>query len=167
MHQKFLSLSQLAKRSRSIRESDRRLVLTNGCFDLLHLGHVRYLQQARQLGDALAVAINSDISVRRLKGAGRPITPEGERAEILAALECVDFVTIFDGGTAEAVVGRIKPTIYVKGGDYSPDPNDPNFPPEGHVAQAYGGGVAVLPYVPGHSTTALLDMICDRERRAD
>lgn len=139
-----------------IRERDARLVLTNGCFDLLHVGHVRYLAAARALGDALAVAVNSDRSVQRLKGEGRPLIPQDERAEILAALESVDFVVVFDEDSAEEVVAHVRPAVYVKGGDYSGSPLDANFPPEGHVVNAYGGEVAIVPYEHGHSTSGLL-----------
>lgn len=142
-----------------MRAEGKRLVLTNGCFDLLHVGHVRYLKEARRLGDALAVGVNSDRSVRALKGPGRPVTPEDERAEILAALECLDFVTVFDEDTAELLVDEVKPAVYVKGGDYSSDPNDPRFPPEGRLVTAYGGSVAVIDYLPGHSTSALLQRL--------
>lgn len=145
-----------------MRERNARLVLTNGCFDLLHVGHVRYLQAARQLGDALVVAVNSDRSVRRIKGDGRPLTPENERAEIVAALECVDRVMVFDGDTAADVVTAVQPAVYVKGGDYSSSVDDDRFPPEGHAAHAYGGEVVIVPYVAGHSTTATLDAFIRR-----
>jgi rfaE bifunctional protein nucleotidyltransferase chain/domain len=134
-----------------------RLVLTNGCFDLVHAGHVRYLRQARALGDALAVGLNSDRSVRRLKGAGRPVATEEDRAEVLVALECVDFVTVFDEDTADELVAEVKPDVYVKGGDYSADPESPLFPAEGHLVQSYGGAVRVVEYLPGRSTTELLE----------
>ncbi|MDQ2745086.1 MAG: adenylyltransferase/cytidyltransferase family protein [Chloroflexota bacterium] len=144
-----------------MREQHQRLVLTNGCFDLLHVGHVRYLQAARALGDALAVGLNSDVSVQRLKGRTRPYTSEAERAEILAALECIDFLTIFAEDTAELLVEEIRPALYVKGGDYSCDPDSPTFPPEGHVVEKYGGRVAILPHVPGRSTSALINRVRD------
>ena len=139
-----------------MREAGRRLVLTNGCFDLLHAGHVRYLHAARQLGDALAVGLNSDDSVRRLKGPGRPINGEEDRAEVLAALESVDFVTVFDDDTAAELVRQIRPQVYVKGGDYSADPASPQFPPEGQLVREYGGEVTILDYLPGRSSTELL-----------
>lgn len=153
---KVVPRKELARLRSALNERGQRLVLTNGCFDLLHVGHVRYLQQARALGDALAIGLNSDASVRATKGKGRPITPETERAEILAALECVDFVTVFDEGTAAALVQEVQPDVYVKGGDYSDDPEHPLFPPEGHVVRSYGGSVAVVDYVPDHSTTAIV-----------
>ncbi len=144
-----------------MREQHQRLVLTNGCFDLLHVGHVRYLQAARALGDALAVGLNSDASVQRLKGPPRPYTSEAERAEVLAALECIDFLTIFAEDTAELLVEEIRPAVYVKGGDYSCDPNSDSFPPEGHVVEKYGGRVAIVPHVPGRSTSALINRVRD------
>lgn len=147
-----------------MREQNQRLVLTNGCFDLLHVGHVRYLQAARDLGDALAVGLNSDASVQRLKGRTRPYTREAERAEILAALECIDFLTIFAEDTAELLVEEIRPAVYVKGGDYSCDPDSSSFPPEGHVVEKHGGRVAIVPHVPSRSTSALIDQVRDQFR---
>lgn len=146
-------------RRRRLRDDGKRLVLTNGCYDLLHVGHVRYLQAARRLGDVLVVGVNADDSVRRLKGSGRPVTGEADRAEILAALEAVDFVTIFDEDTASELVAAVRPDVYVKGGDYSADPQDPSFPIEGHTVLAHGGEVRVLPFVPGRSTTAILSRV--------
>lgn len=159
MHHKILSLSELRNRNASIQERSGTLVLTNGCFDLLHVGHTRYLHAARDLGSALAVAVNSDRSVRALKGEGRPLNSQDDRAEVLAALESVDFVVIFDGDTAADVVSTVQPAIYVKGGDYSSSPEDKAFPPEGLVAQEYGGQVVILPYIAGHSTSALVEAL--------
>lgn len=131
-----------------------RVVATNGCFDLLHVGHVRYLAQARELGDALFVAVNSDRATRALKGPGRPLVPAAERAEVLAALRAVDYVLIFDAATAVEVMAALRPDLYVKGGDYTPERL-----PEAQVVQAYGGEVRLLPYVAGHSTSALVARI--------
>lgn len=131
-----------------------RVVATNGCFDLLHVGHVRYLAQARALGDALFVAVNSDRSARALKGPGRPLVPAAERAEILAALRCVEYVVIFDEDTAEDVMAALRPDVYVKGGDYTLDRL-----PEARVVQAYGGAVRLLPLVAGRSTSQLIARI--------
>jgi D-beta-D-heptose 7-phosphate kinase/D-beta-D-heptose 1-phosphate adenosyltransferase len=139
-----------------MRAEGRRLVLTNGCFDLLHVGHIRYLQAARALGDALAVGLNGDASVRRLKGEGRPVTPQDERAEVLAALRAVDFVTIFGEDTASQLVRAVQPAVYVKGGDYSADPHSPRFPIEGEVVASYGGAVVIVDYVPGYSSSEIL-----------
>jgi rfaE bifunctional protein nucleotidyltransferase chain/domain len=147
-----------------MRAEGRSLVLTNGCFDLLHVGHVRYLQAARALGDALAVGLNSDTSVRHLKGPGRPLTPQAERAEILGALACVDHVVIFDGDTAVELAHAVQPAIYVKGGDYSADPDDPRFPVEGTAVRSYGGRVAIVDYTPGHSTSSLVLQLRAGER---
>jgi D-glycero-beta-D-manno-heptose 1-phosphate adenylyltransferase len=137
-------------------------VFTNGCFDLLHLGHVRYLEQARCLGDFLIVGLNSDESVHKLKGLSRPLIPEQERAEILAALTCIDYVTIFDEPTAGPLIDLLRPAIYVKGGDYASAQDgmpDPTRLPEAKHVQAYGGIIRLIPYLPQHSTTELIEKI--------
>lgn len=136
------------------RADGRRIVFTNGCFDVLHFGHTSYLRQARGLGDRLIVAVNSDASVRRLKGPTRPVNPEGDRAAIVAALECVDYVTVFEGDTPIPLLEAIRPDVYVKGGDYSPEMLE-----ESGVVQAYGGEVKMVGYVPAHSTTELVERI--------
>jgi rfaE bifunctional protein nucleotidyltransferase chain/domain len=146
-----------------------RAVFTNGCFDLLHLGHVRYLQDARSLGDFLVLGLNSDESTRHLKGPGRPLVPELERAEILAALTSLDYITIFSEPTANALVELLQPAIYVKGGDYANTQGalgaqgtngsqEPDFSrlPEAAIVQAYGGQVRLIPYLPHHSTSELI-----------
>lgn len=160
---KVQSQQELARRSAALRADGRRLVLTNGCFDLLHVGHVRYLHQARALGDALAVALNGDASVARLKGSGRPLNAAEDRAEVLAALTDVDYVTVFDEDDASAVVEAVQPTIYVKGGDYSSDPGSDRFPPEATAAAAVGAQIVILPYLPGRSTTGLIHTLRGRE----
>jgi len=132
------------------------VVFTNGHFDLLHVGHVRYLQAARGLGDILIVGLNSDASCAARKP-GRPLVPQADRAELLAALGCVDVVVIFDDLTATGLVGALRPTIYVKGGDWG-RPGGP-YPPEAAVVEAYGGRVAYLPYVPDRSTTLIIQRI--------
>ena len=154
MKQKILSLPPLSQRADEIRRAGQRLVLTNGCFDLLHVGHVRYLEEARELGDFLVVAVNGDQSVRSLKGAGRPLNSENDRAEVLAALDCVDFVTIFPALRATEVIKALRPAIYVKGGDYTLDSLDP-----GEVAalQEAGAEIKTLPLVPGKSTSSLIE----------
>jgi rfaE bifunctional protein nucleotidyltransferase chain/domain len=129
-------------------------VFTNGCFDLMHVGHLRYLQAARALGDRLVVGLNSDASVKRLKGDTRPILPEDERAELMAGLACVDFVVIFDEPTADDLLAAFKPDIYAKGGDYTPDSL-----PEAPTVRAYGGDIRIIPFVPGRSTTSLIARI--------
>ena len=132
-----------------------RLVFTNGCFDLLHRGHVEYLSQARQQGDALLVAVNADASVRRLgKGRGRPFVDQDSRALVLAALESVDCVTVFEEDTPAALVARLQPDVLVKGGDYAPEEIA-----GADVVRARGGAVATIPLVPGRSTTALVRRI--------
>jgi len=129
-------------------------VFTNGCFDLLHPGHIQSLEQARALGDALVVGLNSDKSVRELKGPGRPVFPELERAEILAALECVDAVVIFDELTPRSVIAALLPDVLVKGGDW---PSNQIVGRE--EVEAAGGRVVSIPVVPGYSTTAILEKI--------
>jgi rfaE bifunctional protein nucleotidyltransferase chain/domain len=148
---KCYTLPALQARVAALRAGGGRLVLTNGCFDLLHVGHVRYLQAARRLGDFLAVGVNADASVRALKGPTRPLVPAAERAEVLAALGCVDAVVIFDAPTAEPLVAALQPEVYVKGQDYTEATL-----PEAAVVRAYGGAVVLLPTVPGASTTALV-----------
>jgi D-glycero-beta-D-manno-heptose 1-phosphate adenylyltransferase len=134
----------------------RRVVFTNGVFDLLHVGHTRYLSAARALGDALIVGLNSDASARALKP-GRPFVPEGERAEVLAALAAVDVVVIFEETNAVALVDALRPDIYVKGGDWG-HPGGPQ-PPEAAPVRAYGGRVDYIRYNPGHSTSELVERI--------
>ena len=136
-----------------------RIVATNGCFDLLHVGHVRYLQAARTLGDCLVVGLNSDNSVRRLKGLGRPLLPGEERAELLAALSCVDYVVLFEDDTAADLVGALRPDVYVKGGDYAPG-NKPL--PEAEVVASYGGQVVLVPMTPGRATSTIITDILAR-----
>ena len=140
----------LTERER-LRATGRRLVFTNGVFDLLHVGHVRYLTQARALGDALVVAINSDRTVRELKGPGRPVFDEAERAEILAALRIVDYVTIFDDVSPRSLIAELVPDVLVKGGDYDLDQIHGR-----EEVEAAGGQVISLPFVEGASTTTLI-----------
>ena len=136
------------------RVAGRRVVFTNGVFDLLHPGHVRYLQQARALGDLLIVGLNSDRSVRANKGPERPITTEDERAEVLAALASVDAVTIFDEDTPHAVIGDIQPDILVKGADWAPDAIVGR-----DIVEGRGGAVVRVPVEQGHSTTSIVERI--------
>jgi D-glycero-beta-D-manno-heptose 1-phosphate adenylyltransferase len=152
----------LAEEVRYRQRAGERAVFTNGCFDLLHLGHVRYLQEARTLGDFLILGLNDDAGVCRLKGPGRPLVPEQERAELLAALSCIDYVTVFDEPTASTLLQLLQPAIYVKGGDYanaqSSEPDTTRLP-EAKVVQEYGGIVRLIPYLPQHSTTELIAAI--------
>jgi len=138
----------------SLRAQGQRLVFTNGCFDLLHVGHTRYLRQARRLGDALLVAINSDRSVRALKGPGRPVMCEGERAEVLAALAAVDYVTVFDEESPRALIAEVLPDVLAKGGDYALE----EIHGREEVERA-GGRVVALPFVEGVSTTDVIERI--------
>ena len=162
MIDKLLGLDELAERCRTLQGRGQRLVLTNGCFDLLHVGHVRYLRWARELGDRLIVALNSDGSVQALKGPGRPIVPEAQRAEVLASLRSVDYVTVFGESTAERVVEKLRPDCYVKGGDYAPGRKKV---PEARIVAAYGGNVVSLEFEPGEGTTAIIETILRRGRR--
>ena len=139
------------------RDQNRTVVWTNGCFDLLHPGHLASLAMARQLGDVLVVGLNSDASVQRNKGPLRPILTQDERAAMLAAVECVDFVIIFDEPTPEAALAKVKPDIHCKGAEYAPPHGRPV--PERKVVEGYGGRIAYLPLVPGVSTTELLNRI--------
>jgi D-glycero-beta-D-manno-heptose 1-phosphate adenylyltransferase len=160
--QKILDRADLAERIARRQASGERGVFTNGCFDLLHLGHVRYLQDARSLGDFLVLGLNGDESVRVLKGSGRPLVPASERAEILAALACVDYVTIFPEKTANVLIDLLRPTIYVKGGDYAgAQRGEPDLTrlPEASSVLAYGGSIRLIPYLSGHSTTELIAAI--------
>ena len=162
IRQKMPGRQELAAEVRRRQQAGERGVFTNGCFDLLHLGHVRYLQQARDLGDFLIVGLNSDNSTRKLKGPGRPLVPEEERAEILAALTCIDYVIIFDEPTAGELLALLRPAIYVKGGDYSLGQSstpDTNRLPEAKVVQQYGGVVRLIAYLPHHSTSELIATI--------
>ena len=156
---KIVNLEELSERSKILRAGGKKLVATNGCFDLLHVGHVRYLQAARALGDALAVGLNSDRSVRELKGKGRPITEEQDRAEILAALECVDLVAIFPDLRATKFIAAGEPNIYVKGGDYTAETLNEE---ERKVLKQIGAEIQIIPFEPGYSTSGLLEQICKK-----
>ena len=150
--EKILPLEEAYRLVDELKQSGRCVVFTNGCFDLLHTGHTRLLEEARKLGDVLIVAVNSDRSVRALKGPGRPLQPELERAELLAALGAVDYVTIFDDDSVLGLVSRMLPGVLVKGGDYTHDGV------VGHAeVEAAGGRVVRIPVVHGHSTTALIE----------
>lgn len=151
---KILTREQLAQRVAQWKAHGKTLVFTNGCFDLLHVGHLHLLEQAKAMGDLLIVGVNSDESVRALKGQGRPIVPEAERAELIAALECVDAVTIFPELTANALLQLIQPDYYVKGGDYTEQDL-----PEADTVVGYGGFMVILPYEPNHSTSVLIARI--------
>jgi rfaE bifunctional protein nucleotidyltransferase chain/domain len=155
----ILTIGEAILRFGREKRNGRRVVFTNGCFDLLHPGHIRSLELARQLGDALIIGLNSDASVRKLKGPGRPVTTERERAEILAALECVDAVVIFDDLTPREVIAALLPDVLVKGGDWRGDQIVGR-----EVVEAAGGRVVSVPVLPGYSTTAILRRIREGTR---
>ena len=140
----------------AVRQAARRLVVTNGCFDILHLGHVTYLEDARRLGDALLVGLNSDSSVRELKGSARPVNSEQDRAAVVAALESVDAVCVFSERSAVQFLAAAQPDVYAKGGDYTLDTLNQE---ERRIVEQCGGRIVVLPLVPARSTTALLEKI--------
>jgi len=154
--EKIIAWEQLPAWRTAMRASGKRLVVTNGCFDLLHLGHVTYLETARAQGDALLVGVNSDAAVRQLKGPGRPVTPEGDRAAVLAALESVDGACIFAEATATRFLAAARPDIYVKGGDYTLDTLNQD---ERRTVEQAGGKIVIIPFVPGKSTSATLKKI--------
>ena len=154
---KLLSLESLEPVVAALKASGKTVVFANGCFDLLHVGHIRYLQGARELGDALIVGLNSDDSVRRLKGPQRPLMPENERAEILSALACVDYVVLFQEPNVEALLRVLKPDIQCKGTDYTEE-----TVPEREVVRSYGGRVAIAGDPKDHSTRDLIQDILRR-----
>ena len=137
-----------------LREAGQRIVFTNGCFDILHAGHVRYLEEAHALGDCLVLGLNTDASVRRLKGETRPVNTELDRAAVTGALAAVDYVVLFDEPTAETLIEKVRPAVYVKGGDYTRETL-----PEARVVEKYGGEVHFIDLVPGRSTTKIIEKI--------
>ena len=153
---KIITWDKLPEWRAAFRLTGKKLVVTNGCFDLLHLGHVTYLESARNLGDALLVGVNGDSATRELKGAGRPVNSEMDRAAVLTALASVDGVCIFAEKTAVEFLSAAKPDIYVKGGDYTLDTLNQD---ERRVVEQAGGKIVIIPFVPGKSTTALLKKI--------
>lgn len=155
--EKILSPAELI--ARFGRPRNQTVVFTNGCFDLLHRGHVEYLYTARNLGDALVLGLNTDASVRRLKGPARPVVPEGDRQAVIAALGCVDAVTLFDEDTPRALIAALLPDILVKGGDYRPE----DVVGKAEV-EAAGGKVMIIPFLEGRSTTGLIQKLQEQER---
>lgn len=149
---KIKTLEELKEILEKFKAEGKTVVFTNGCFDLLHLGHIRYLEVARKMGDLLVVAINTDSSVRRLKGPERPLKSQEERAEILASLEMVNYVVLFDEDTPSRILEILKPHIQVKGGDYRAEEI-----PEYSLVKAYGGKVVIVPLLEGYSTTSFLE----------
>lgn len=155
--QKIKSIDQIKKLVNKLRKEGKKIVFTNGCFDLLHVGHIKYLQQAKSLGDTLIVGVNKDNSVKKIKGSKRPLIPEKERAQLVAAIEGVDYVVLFSEATPEKIISIIKPDIHVKGGDYKTK----NLP-EKKIVESYGGKVIVVNKIKEKSTTSLINLILKR-----
>ena len=153
---KIIPWDALPEWRKQFRSTGKKLSVTNGCFDILHLGHVTYLENARQRGDVLLIGVNGDVAVRGLKGAGRPVNSETDRASILAALQSVDGVCIFSDTTATKFLAAAQPDIYVKGGDYTLDTLNQD---ERRAVESAGGKIILVPFVPGKSTTSLLEKI--------
>ena len=149
-----LNRAELSERVRAAKRTGSKVILANGCFDVLHVGHIRYLQGARKLGDVLVVGVNSDEQVAKQKGPGRPILPASERAELIAALVCVDYVTIFEEPTVEALLLALKPDVHAKGTDYTVD-----TVPEREIVRSYGGQVAIVGDPKDHSTSQILSRL--------
>ncbi len=162
MKEKIKRTESLRRIINGLKRKGKRIVFTNGCFDLLHIGHLRYLEEAKTLGDILVVGVNSDRSVRNLKGPKRPILPEGERAEILSGLECVDYVTIFDEPTPFEIISLFKPHTLVKGGDWGKEDVVGR-----EVVERSGGKVVIIPFVKGSSTTNLIETIVERYEKTN
>jgi rfaE bifunctional protein nucleotidyltransferase chain/domain len=159
---KVLTLDALVAVVAERRAAGARVALTNGTFDLIHVGHLRSLEQARAHGDLLVVGVNSDASVHGYKAPGRPIVPQADRAELIAGLACVDYVVIFDEPTAERLIAVLRPEVYVKGADYADKPL-----PERTAVEAYGGRVVLVELEPGRSTTDLVERIAEQFGRPD
>jgi len=157
MNLKIVKLEELSDRCEKLRSAGKKIVATNGCFDLLHVGHVRYLQAARAFGDLLVVGLNGDSSVHELKGARRPLTTQSDRAEILAAIACVDFVTIFPDLRATKFLAAVRPAVYVKGGDYTPRTLDEE---ELATLKKIEAAIRIIPFEAGYSTSGLIEQIC-------
>ena len=153
---KVVSLSRLKQIVQNAQKADKKVVWTNGCYDLMHAGHIIYLEKARAVGDLLVVGLNSDRSVRMSKGGTRPIVPEELRAKVLSALSCVDYVVLFDDRSPYSLIEFLQPDIYAKGGDYTIDTIDQD---ERHLVEGYGGEITLFPGVEGMSTTALIEKI--------
>ena len=158
MKNKIEDRKDLKKVVERLKKEGKRVVFTNGCFDLIHVGHTRYLQEARKLGDVLIVGVNSDRSVRRIKGKKRPVIPEEERAEVLSALQCVDFVVIFHEPDPLNIISLLKPDVLVKGGDWSEDAIIGR-----EVVESIGGKVVRIPEIKGASSSSIIDKIVNRE----
>lgn len=155
---KIVAQTDLNELVAGLKKQGKVIVFTNGCFDILHVGHVRYLQAAKALGDVLILGVNSDLSVEALKGPGRPINNQDDRAEVLSGLEAVDYIVIFDEITAEILIEKVRPDIYVKGGDY-----DADTLPETEIVRKCGGKLVFIPEVQGRSSTNVIKKIRDRQ----
>lgn len=162
MKDKIKERDELCQIVKTLKENGKKIVFTNGCFDILHIGHIRYLEKAKSLGDILIVGLNSDSSVQIIKGPLRPIIPQQERAEILSALSCVDYVTIFDEETPYQLISLILPHILVKGGDWTKETTIGK-----EVVEREGGEVIILPLVGGVSTTNIINAILKRYEKRD
>jgi D-beta-D-heptose 7-phosphate kinase/D-beta-D-heptose 1-phosphate adenosyltransferase len=154
MKQKVKARRELLRIINDLKAEGKRIVFTNGCFDLLHIGHVRYLEKAKALGDVLVIGVNSDASVRKLKGLKRPILPEAERAEILSGLGCVDYITLFDEMDPLKLITSLRPNVLVKGGDWTKEQTVGK-----EVVERSGGEVVIIPFVKGASTSTLIETI--------
>jgi D-beta-D-heptose 7-phosphate kinase/D-beta-D-heptose 1-phosphate adenosyltransferase len=159
-NEKVQEKEELRKVLEEVKAKGKRIVFTNGCFDLLHIGHLRYLEKAKALGDILVVGVNSDFSVQRLKGPERPILPLSERMEIVSGLECVDYVTSFDESTPLELISFLKPHVLVKGGDWTKETTVGK-----EVVEGLGGEVVILPFVEGNSTTNIIETILQRHAK--
>ncbi|KAF0121502.1 MAG: cytidyltransferase-like protein [bacterium] len=157
MEKKIKDKEELKTVTERLRKEGKRIVFTNGCFDLIHVGHIRYLEEAKKLGDILIVAVNSDQSVRAIKGNKRPIIPEEERAEVLSALQCVDFVVIFHEPDPLNIISLLKPDVLVKGGDWGEDAIIGR-----EVVESIGGKVIRIPEIKGASSSSIIDKIVNR-----
>ncbi len=155
----ILDISTLSSIVNTLKQDGKRIVFTNGCFDILHVGHVRYLKEARELGDVLVVGLNSDSSVRTIKGNRRPIVPQGERAEVLSSLRHVDYVVVFDEPDPYNTIAAIKPDILVKGGDWGVDKIIGR-----DIVESYGGKVCTIPFIEGASSSKIIENIIERYR---
>ncbi len=162
MKEKIKERKDLQRIIQDLKAKGKRIVFTNGCFDLLHVGHIRYLEKGKSFGDVLTVGVNSDQSVRILKGPKRPILPEGERAEILSGLGCVDYITLFDEPTPLELISSLQPHILVKGGDWTKETTVGK-----EVVERSGGEVVIIPFIEGSSTSNLIETILKRYEKRD
>lgn len=162
MKEKIKGRKDLQRIIEDLKKNGKRIVFTNGCFDLLHVGHIRYLEKGKSFGDVLVVGVNSDQSVRILKGPKRPILPEGERAEILSGLGCVDYITLFDEPTPLELISSLQPHILVKGGDWTKETTVGK-----EIVERSGGEVVIIPFIEGSSTSNLIETILKRYEKRD